>query len=506
MRSASRQGPGYQSYKPPSSTAERRFYMQMLEIVLCVACICSVWMLAETITSAWWSIAALFIFCWLCFMLFRLEPRGTALLLPIVTYRFSVVISLAFIEFGAEIPELGTFGRPGTHTISYVFYMAIMFGSFALFFRPMASMLAPNPNSIITRLFDRHASLLGLFVVAFAGIATLILIFQGLRTGFPLLTGTDRFLFRRMIADPITANILAFKSLICFPLGVVAFAVPAPRLIRIGAIVVFAVFLLINFLFGDKFFIIIAAALSFFAAYIFINYQTVRRHLGKFCLIAVICVSPLFALTYFIYSGGGRESVEHTVQRMGGRIAGQGELWYLQNSLGAPAFNWDADFVRRNIQALAMRDMNYPLRASIGPAYFSNRYAPDRIRASMQRQGGRVTYTMAMEPLGLAVLGWGGLALMMAGVGGLVAFFSGFYARAITGRSVISAFFAGYLEQLVRSMTSQGAPWVLFGFSVLKWLFVVVAIEIMMVVAAYIFAPRPHTRRFVSPEAASSGR
>lgn len=482
---------------PDRSALHRRgLWLQML---ICIGAILATWILAAAVVSPWWAVLAMGLFVWLCGLLFALEPRGTALLLPIITLRFSVILSLVSIEFGSPIPELGTVGNAGAHTIAYVFYMAIMLGGYTAAFPSLAAAMAPRKDTWLASFYDRHADFLAVVVLAVVGLATLVLILQGLRSGFPLLTGTDRYLFRRTIAAPLAANILAFKSLFCFPLGLVAFVTPVGPALRATAWLLFGVFILVSFLFGDKFFIIIAAAELFLAPYIVTHPAKVRAYLGRYLVAATLSLMPLFALTWYMYSDGGRQNASAVVQRLNGRIAGQGELWYLQHDIGAPYVNWDQNFVDRNVAALDMKDFNYPLKASIGPAYFSNRYAPDRIRASMSRQGGIVTYTMAMEPLGLAVLGWIGLAGMMALVGIMFAFFAAFSARAITAGSVLTAAMAGYLEQLVRSMTSQGAPWVLFGFSVLKWLAVVLLTELVLSVlsrmefrrARRIEAPRP---------------
>lgn len=443
------------------------------------------WWLSDTFVDPVWSWIGLCQFLWLCVLCFKLEPRGSALLLPIAITRASVVVALVAIEHGARIPELGLSGTPGPHTTSYVIVMAVLFASYLAIFRAVQTTVSLRRMNALTMTFDRFATGVSAMIVAIGLGATFWLLAIGAARGFPLLVNMDRFVFRRLYADNLTLNILNCKSLLAGALGLVSFCLPITRSGKRASTATLLLFIGTNFLFGDKFFIILSTLSSFLAPYLYLNYRLVRQRFALALAVGAAAMMPIMAITWYIYSDQGRASVESTSQRLTERFAAQGELWYLQTRIGAPYAKWDSSFVAGNIDAMSIKSVDlYALQHGLGPAYFMNLYSPDKVRAAQSRNAGAVTYTMALEPLVLANFGWFGLFAAMVLSGGLFALGSLYMAYAIERRLILSAIFSGYIMLSMRAFSTQGTPWVVASIFTLKWLSVVLGIELLLLILA----------------------
>lgn len=456
----------------------------MLEGALLVMSMLLLWAVSAQFISPFWSILSLVNFLWLCLFLFRVAPIPTILALPFLITRSSVVVALIFIEFGADIPELAMFGSAGSHTASFVCYTALALAVCALLFNAVYKSTALSQPGFLTRFFDSWANLIAAGIIAFVALIMLALILRGLISGFPLLAGIDRFAYRRLAADAITLNALNYKFIIAYMLGFAVFCAPAAAgLLRRVAAVEAAMLLVLYFLFGEKFFTQLSAMAAFFAPYLMRHHADVRRNLLGYGLGGLLALATVFSVTWWIYSNGGASSNAATMDKLSGRIVGQGQLWYLQSRIGAPMLNWDTHLVNANVRALTVKEMEpFAQRESIGPAYFSNRYAPDAMRASLNRNQGTVTYTMAAEPLGLVAFGWVGLGVMMIFCGFILAAGTLLIARAITHRLPISIIFGAYILTQTYMTLNQGSPWVLFSIFSLKWLSVIAFVELTMII------------------------
>lgn len=437
------------------------------------------WWLSSIVISPHWAWIAMLQFAWLCFLCFRIEPQGFALLLPIIVIsRASVVVALTSIEYGVRLPELGIAGEPGPYTSSYVCVAGVLFASCLASFRFLMNHTRIAQASSLTPVFDRFARPIALCVIALGVLSTMWLLGLGLTRGFPLLLNIDRFVFRRVFADPLTLNILNCKSILGGALGLVAFALPVSRIVKTWASATFSIFIAVNFLYGDKFFIIISTACSFFAPYLYLRHRYVLRRLPYLATVSLVVLLPVGAITWFIYSDQGRATVEATTQKLTERFAAQGELWYLQTKIRAPAIDWHDNIVEKNVEALSVKEVDlFALRNGIGPGYFMNRYAPVKVRAAQMRNAGAVTYTMALEPLALALFGWLGLLLTLMVCGVLFAAGACYLVYAIERRLMLSMFFAGYVTLTLKSFSAQGTPWVIASIYTLKWLSIVIIIE-----------------------------
>jgi hypothetical protein len=405
------------------------------------------------------------------------------LLLPQLVNTASSMVALVMIERGAEMFELGLSGRPGPWSNALNIYNALFFMGALLALKPFIRLLDHRRDSAITLVWDRFANLIGFIILGLTGLIALALLLRGLQAGFPLLAGTDRFLFRRLAADKITLYALNLKFVIGYALGFLAFTLPISKWMKVTGKIAFGVMMILYFLFGDKFFTQLAAFSAFMAPYLYANYEKVVRNIWLYMLVGALALSTVMGVTAFIYSDGFTQTSAATSKRFSDRIVGQAELWFLQSSIGAPLLHWDAPLMERYSQSLSVKAIDlFAVQNSLGPNYFSNRYAPDYLRASLQRNAGSVTYTAVTEAMGLALFGWLGLGVYMLSLGLLLGLACAYIGYAIKTRSILSILFAAYVYVQLRTSIVQATPWVIASVYSAKWLAVILAIELGLVV------------------------
>ncbi|MET1754406.1 DUF6418 domain-containing protein [Novosphingobium sp. RD2P27] len=445
-----------------------------------------------------WSFVAFGNYIWLCLLLFRIEPRAVILALPFLISRLSTMVAMIMIEYGAEMFELGLVGRPGPWSNALNIYHCLFCLGLVASFKPISRMFDRRRDYPLSAIWDRYANLLSWLVLGLATLIALALIVRGLQAGFPLLAGTDRFFFRRFAADKVTLYALNFKSAISYALGFVAFVLPVTRPLRVSAGVMFVATVVLYFLFGDKFFTQLAAFAAFFGPYLYLNYRRLGRHAWRYAVGGVIALSLAGTVTTYIYSRGFTETAAATTDRLSGRMVGQGELWFLQASIGAPMLHWNRPLLERYAEAFTIKEVDlFALQNSIGPHYFSNRYAPDYLRASLHRNAGSVTYTAATEAMGLVLFGWFGLGVMMFVVGAVVGLASAYIAFAIESRSIASGIFAAYINVQLRASIVQATPWVIGSIYSMRWLCVILVFELALLMLGRSAAPLPPGKRMM---------
>lgn len=486
---------GHLETNRPPAMSERRRLALSLHASLCLLSIVLCWVASNVFLSPAWSWFALINFVWMIILLLTASPRAAILIVPIAVQKLSIIISLILIEYGNEMPELGTVGRPGPYSNAFVFYTAVfVFGYLGAYYLLMGRRNRPLSHPL-TPLFERHANFLAFSVLALVGLLTLYLTARGIISGFPLLQGTDRFVYRRY-SDTLTVYILNFKFVIAFLLGVTVFATPASRPMKLVCGLNGLYLLLLYFLFADKFFTQLNAIAAFFSPYIYRNAQTIWRDMYKYSVVGVLALGLVSMVTWGIYSDFGARTTAESSKKLAGRLTGQGELWFLQASIGSPLIAFDKGIVSENINALFVKEIDlYAVQHSLGPNYFSNKYAPDDIRSSIMTNAGTTTYTAALEPLGLVAFGWIGLGVMLVLCGGVVGFYASYMAYAIETRSVMSAIFSGYLFLQLQAVLAQGSPWVLFSIYTFRWQAVIWLIEFALVFLAYNVVVNARPRR-----------
>lgn len=443
-----------------------------------------------------WSIIAFANYIWLCTLMFRIEPRGTILVLPLLINKASSLVSLIMIEFGSEMFELGITGEAGPWSNTFNLYSLLFCIGVISVTKPIIAAIEKRDKSALTAIFDRYSKTLAILTLFIAFIIIAALIIRGLQAGFPLLAGTDRFAFRRFSADKVTLYALNLKYVIGLSLGFVVFSLPCTRTVRTVGVLTYAIMIVVFFLFGDKFFTQLHAFSAFFAPYLYKNHGILGRNIWKYSATAILALAGVMTVTTYIYSNGFTETQAATAKRLSGRLVGQGQLWFLQSRIGSPIINLDSNLNDRYAQSLFIKSPElFAIQKSLGAHYFSNRYAPDYLKASIHRNAGSVTYTELTEAMGLALFGWVGLGIFMASIGIITGLAAAYLAYAIHNRSILSCIFSAYIFTQLRSSITQATPWVIGSIYSLKWLSIIFAIEILFLVLARSSFPRTDRHR-----------
>ncbi|WP_174293189.1 DUF6418 domain-containing protein [Sphingomonas bacterium] len=447
-------------------------------IVALVAMLAVNWALAASLASPFLSWTSLLLLGWLLLLLGRISPTGLILLLPLVITRGATTVSLLVIEAGAYMPEVNRLGEPGDASASFVAFTALFFLVFALVFRRFERAFLAYARS---PLLDDIVALLGWPVVVLFMALGAMAVLDGLRGGFPLLAGVDRFLYRREYSSQLVLILLDNKFLFAAILGAVAFAPRYRPLLKTAAVLTFLGLTALYFLFGDKFFTILAEVAFFAMPLLLARRGRLAPTLLRLAppVAALLCAA--LAATIYIYSGYGRLPIGRTVALVGERVAGQGELWFVASHDARRATNWDAHLVERNIDTLD--DKSPPASAfanGVETYYFIQRYSPAKLAASFRKNQGWVQLTMGTEAMALVMFGYVGVAAIMAFLGALVAFAALYLRRAFVSGFPLSLFFAVWTFLQIYFSVQQASLWSIAAPGQINRLLLFVTIEIVL--------------------------
>lgn len=447
-------------------------------IVALTAALAINWLLAATIPNSLFSWTSLLLFAWLLLIVARVSAAGLILLLPLVITRGATLVSLLVIEAGAYMPEVNRLGAPGDASASFAAVTALFFLVFAVVFRRFERPFLAYARS---PLLDQVVALLGwpvvLLCMALGGMALL----HGLQGGFPLLAGVDRFLYRREYSSPLVLILLDNKFLFAAALGAVAFAPRYQPLLKSAAMLTFLGLTALYFLFGDKFFTILAEVAFFAMPLLLARRGRLAGTLLRLALPVAALLCAALGATLYIYSGYGRLTLDRTVALVGERVAGQGELWFVATRDSRRATNWDAHLVDRNLDTLHARS---PAEAAFANGvetyYFIQRYAPAKLADSFRKNGGWVQLTMGTEAMALVMFGYLGVAAIMAFLGALVAFAALYLRRGFESGFPLTLFFAVWTFLQVYFTVQQASLWPIAAPGQINRLLLFVTIEIVL--------------------------
>lgn len=365
--------------------------------------VCAVFsMLLGLVSGAYlFAILSLLIFLTFSLALFKWKINCFVVLLPFLFGRLTNIASLCIIEAGAYMKEISSTGSYINATTSYV---------------------------VVTMLFLVAASIAASFMMRFGGSETsgtlpvklpilicIVTIFYmvlfGLRVGFPLLEGVDRFVFKRDSADYIYRFLLGNRFLYSVVLGCfVAFSEWRIKAITIG---IFVVFILVLVLFGEKFFSILNSVLYFSIPIMMASVARGANFTRPAIAFVVTLVFCLF-VTLYIYTDYGAIPIDIALTAVLSRFASQGQLWYAALAFSPSSIPWDQ--LSGFLAAFASPSPDdYAFRDSYGMFYLMSIFtAGSRLEGLMEARG-FVTYTMGSEAYLYLVFGsFFGLASFVA--------------------------------------------------------------------------------------------
>ena len=391
-------------------------------------------------------------------LLCQREPVSGWLLLPFIWLQFTVLLSLNFAEAGAYMPEMGETGRRSTAAVSYGLF-SLLAMAIAVFARrhlvPRFALPKPGPTSIREQ-GSRPVSLLDVGLLCFAVGASVYLLAAGFRTGFPLLTHTDRFVYRRLDADVLTVDILDLQLLPALALGVGRLTTSS-ALLRAVYGGLFLLLLVESVLFGDKFTILLMSLLAFLSPGMIRAPGTMTRAAFRLLPVFGLVALLMSAATLFIYSDYGALGFSDTLLLIGDRISGQGELWYVTVQHNASLVRFDARSVKQILASIFYKNpADYMFQHRLGPYSFVEAYAPPKFYHGFVDDQGSVTPTMGSEAYGLALFGYVGLVVQVAASGVLLAALTVFIERGLRSGNPLRALFPGFLLNASLKLFAQG--------------------------------------------------
>lgn len=418
-----------------------------------------------------WAVLGLLLFLGGVARLLALAPAGAVMLAPFVVLHAAVLVSLLAIEGGAFMKEMGFAGHASPAGAGYVLCSALYLGVAALVFSRLhgrgaaARTARPGGTPAMTAAQRRL-----LCVAILGGAAAIVgwLVATGARAGFPLLTGTDRFAFRSQSADVLTLNFLILKYVIAALLGSSAAWAPGPWWRRAHH-ALFASYVVVSFLFGDKFFIILMAACFYAMPFLLARPAQITAQLRRAAPLALVVVGCACAVTFFIYSRNGELSVAMTLERLGDRIAGQGQLWWLAVRDSSALLRLETGEIAMNLANLVARPAaDFTFEHRLAPFHFVERYSPTAIYVSFLNNGGAVTPTMVFEAYALVLAGYAGLAVALAAAGAWTGWLAHHLARAMAGGNPINVLLPAFAMFQTIVLMTQGTLHSLLGLSAFK--------------------------------------
>lgn len=410
------------------------------------------------------SLIASLLFLYFLVKCYQSFPAATIILLPVIVPHLAGLISINFIDFGAYMPEIGRNGFTTHAAASFAFFNALMFYASIIALDALVRRF-PIRVSVMSGTWHR---LNGLICIGVGAVAVLYLAIAGVFSGFPLLTETDRFVFRSQTADIVTFNLLNLKFVLAAMLGV-TFASSPVWLLRVVSLAQCVALTLLYLLYGDKFFTIFCFLCFFVGPAFALHTEAANRYLKLILPFSLVFLGVLFALNVYIYSDYGNTSIDQAFVKLGERIAAQGQIWFLYVAYEESFFAFDAHTIYLNFLSIfAENGQNFNFDNNLSTFYFAMHYAPFRLLDSMIRNAGTTTFTMAYEAYTGVMLGTFGVFVVMPLTGLLFAAISYFYLRAIQRMDCMMILAPASVLTQAWFMTNQGTISVLLSLGSLK--------------------------------------
>jgi hypothetical protein len=431
-----------------------------LEICAFASLAAANWACAAALPSPVFSWTSLLVFVWATLILLRSHSRAGILLLPLVITRGATMVSLVFIESGSFMPEVGRVGAPGDASAAFAAFTALFYLVYGLVF---AAGERTFLQACTSPLIERVSLLLRWPIVLFCAVLFLLALAHGAQTGFPIFQHVDRFYYRRFYSGGMVLELLEDKFLYGALLGNIVFARRTGPLLRSSALAVQGCLLITFFLFGDKFFTLLTMCAFFAMPYLLRNEHALLKTLARVWLPAAILLGAAFGATLFIYSDYGDAPLEIGMTRLGERIAGQGELWFVASQDDRKLLAYDGhvvDAYRRSLTAPDPAASDF--ETGMETYFFINRYMPQPLRRSFIRAQGWVQLTMGSEAMALANFGYLGVAILMIVGGAATALPALYLRRAFASEFPISIAMAILISLQAYMVLQQAALWPLF--------------------------------------------
>jgi len=412
---------------------------------------------------------------------YQTSKLSFVLLLPILMYRISSFASLVIISSGAKIPEIGRVGEESSACPSYLLMTIMFFGLIVTFIEFLGQKFFKRSYDNFYSKLDLKLSLSPIaigVVLALIAIQVLILFAYGALNGFPLITRTDRFLYRMMSGNALYVFVLNFKLITALMFGMAVISVRAKeaRFLLIASYVVLVFFYI---LFGEKFNQLLLITFTSAIPVLLFNAKSLGKLIARFAPIALsVSVLSLF-LVFFIYSDYGRMNLAATSERVFGRMAQQSQLWYIVNLQDTKLFKFDDRYFSDLLHTMTSFGADQIFfQRQMGAFYFIYKYAPSNISNSIALMQGAVQFTQVSEALFLDIFGLFGLVIYLIISSFIYSGFMLFLVNAIFKGRLFQVFLFGIYMSGLLAMLNQGALHQAIGIGLTRYAVLAILIEI----------------------------
>lgn len=276
----------------------------------------------------------------------RVRPMAVALMLPMLVMRATELASCFAIERGAYIAEMSMSGGFTGGTARLVAFYIVFILVTTLTIEIGMPRHALGSGATTRAIAPRIMTVLFWITAAVTVAAMSYLFLVGLGTGFPLLTGEDRFSYRSAMSGTGFSAILGNRYIVILILSMFA-GQPGKRVAAIGAIMLT---LIVSILFGEKF---TSLVIMLTTAIIPASIAHVVRHgrlpLGR--LFIMVGASAILTLPVILVVYGALDDVGQASSDLADRMSAQGAMWYLADRDFGAFVNWDAHSIVSNLKS-----------------------------------------------------------------------------------------------------------------------------------------------------------
>lgn len=360
------------------------------------------------------SIFAFSIFLFLCWIALKNYSHLIVLLLPLLFLRLTEFISFVVIEQGAFMTETL---RTGTASGGGARYLVVVLVASAA----ASVVIQPTWNRVQSKIMNlgemRHTVASHFIFNSFAmmlGLVCAYLILIGVRFGFPLLTGTERYAFRAFVSDSVLSGAINYATSISLMLGYFSVFSSFKKI----SIWIFSVFFILLILFGEK-----QTALSLNLLCFAMTPALVRlakqEKLPLMALLRLFGLISAVTVPAVLISYGVSANSEMAWSRFFSRIALQGQLWHLADlqAISAP-IRFDLKTFSSEFNDLLQ--LKFRPAPDVGFEYglyaVMRKFAESTVLSNYLTD--RIGFIMALYPAWLTQYGWFAL-LVLSALGGV---------------------------------------------------------------------------------------
>ncbi len=393
--------------------------------------------------SAW---LALFLYGTFYLYLLKIAPGSALALFPAFGgVALTQFISGILIESGGYLTETKEMGSATGAFLRLAVTYALFFGTAALIIEHYIERWKRNGqiDAFVARQV-RPFMPLARVIDVLIGVMLAYLVYVGVKNGFPLLTGQDRFDFANDVDDPTYLSLMGNRVMAMAYLGVMMAIAPKSGFYRFMAFGV----LIVSALLGDKFTeYVISMGQLVGPSLCRMAWSDKGLPLRRIFVLGVVLVLITMPLVFVAY--GGPSDASSGIGRMKDRMTLQGQLWFLADREVTDIVKFEeapliAEFTKMAIPEQSSKESDKKNPPYQGMSWMLLHFAPPSDAALRLKTG--VVYCLGLHAYFLEMLGWSGLVVfnfIFAGLVGLIV--AGALYSLIYGRLVYLLYFSKFL-------------------------------------------------------------